>query len=375
MARERSGSASVISVAGQISIRSGRWSVAGAFAGILAACLALLACTGLAAPAPAAAAAHGAFAPLQRPGPKLTVEKAKLRHSFACSAGVRNAKVEPVLLIAATGVDSKHNFSWNYEPLFDAKGIPWCTSDQYGKRSTNNTDIQVRGEYLTYAIRRMSRMAGRKIAVMGHSQGGMAMRWPLRFWPDTRKLVDDVIGMAGTNRGTTMADSCDPKACTAADAQQASTSKFIAALNSRAQTFPRISYTEIYTDLDEVVTPQPHASSVSGPGRITNVAIQDVCPDDPDEHLGIGTASPAAAALALDALGHPGPANPDRIGPGVCAQVLMPGIDPTTFATDVAAAAAQLETSSAPERSHEPRLRCYVFKRERACRRHRFRKR
>ncbi len=273
-----------------------------------------------------------------------------------------------MLLTPATGVDSEHNFSWNYERLFDQQGIPWCASDQFGKRSTNNTNIEVRGDYVTYGIRKMSRMAGRKIAVMGHSQGGMVMRWPLRFWPDTRKLVDDVIGMAGTNHGTIEANNCATQACTAANAQQAATSNFIAALNSRAETFKGISYTELYSNIDEVVTPQPQASSVSGPGDIANISIQSVCPDDPDEHLGIGTISPTAAALALDALTHRGPADPGRIDLTVCAQKLQPGINPSTFAADVAAAAAQLETSSAPERMGEPRLRCYVFKDVRGCR-------
>jgi phage FluMu protein gp41 len=32
----------------------------------------------------------------------------------------------------------------------------------------------------------MYAMARRQIAIIGHSQGGMSMRWPLRFWPDTR---------------------------------------------------------------------------------------------------------------------------------------------------------------------------------------------
>lgn len=330
---------------------------------------ALLVCAALAAPAPAAASG---WAPLHRPGPELQVDREKLRDSLTCSAGVRDAEVEPVLLVAATGVDSEHNFSWNYEPLFDAEGIPWCASDQYGKRSTNNTNIQVRGDYLTYAIRRMHRMAGRRIAVMGHSQGGMAMRWSLRFWPDTRRMVDDVIGMAGTNHGTEMADNCDPDPCTAANAQQAASSNFIRALNSRSETFKRVSYTEIYTAIDQVVTPQPHASSVGGPGRITNVGIQQVCPNDPNEHLGIGTVSPTAAALALDALRHDGPADPARIPASVCAQTLQPGIDPATFAADVAAAAQQLATSSAPETEHEPRLRCYVFADRQDCRRQRF---
>jgi hypothetical protein len=52
--------------------------------------------------------------------------------------------------------------------------------------------------------------------------------------------------------------------------------------------------------------------------------------------------------------------------------VLQAGIDPLTFAADVAAAAAQLETSTAPERPGEPRLRCYVFADVKGCRKQRF---
>jgi triacylglycerol esterase/lipase EstA (alpha/beta hydrolase family) len=321
--------------------------------------------------APAAGAAEPDWAPLNRPGPELTVDKSKLRASLECTPDVRNAEVEPVLLTPATGVDSEHNFAWNYERLFAAEGIPYCTSDQFGKRSTNNTNIQVRGEYVVYAIRKMSKLAGRKIAVMGHSQGGMIMRWPLRFWPDTRKLVDDVIGMAASNHGTTLADNCDPDPCTAADAQQAASSNFIAALNSRAETFRGISYTEIISRIDEIVVPAT-GGFVDGPGDITNVAIQDVCPTDPNEHLGIGTISPTAAALALDALRHPGPADPARIDLTVCAQVFQPGVNPATAASDIADAANQLLSSTAPERPAEPRLRCYVYRDIRGCRKERF---
>ncbi len=29
-----------------------------------------------------------------------------------------------------------------------------------------------------------------------HSQGGMIGRWATRFWPDTRQMVDDIVGLA-----------------------------------------------------------------------------------------------------------------------------------------------------------------------------------
>ncbi|MBA2763919.1 MAG: lipase, partial [Thermoleophilaceae bacterium] len=149
--------------------------------------------------------------------------------------------------------------------------------------------------------------------------------------------------------------------CSEAGAQQAANSDFIRALNSRSETFESISYTEVYTKLDEVVTPPREAASVGGPGDITNVAIQDICPAATAEHLAVGTIDPAAAALALDALAHKGPADPARIDPLVCLQPVQPGVDPITGPPQVLAALNNLFIEGGPS-GPEPRLRCYVFK-------------
>lgn len=341
-------------------VRGFRSTGAGRVGAPRAAGLALLAVTAAAAALPVSATATK-YAPLNRPGPKLEVPRADLKASLVCTAGVRDAKREPVLLLPATGVDSEHNFSWNYERAFTQEGIPYCTSDQQGELSTNMDDIQTRGEYVTYAIRKMHKLAGRRIATLGHSQGGMITRWSLRFWPDTREMVDDVMGMAGSNHGSAGGEAtCSPD-CSAAFAQQSADSKFIAALNSGAESFERISYTEIFTNNDEVVTPPPSAG-ISGPGRITNVAIQDVCPADPEEHLSIGTSDATAYALVLDALGRRGPAKPAEVDPAVCAQSLMPGIDEATYPADVSESFSFLGNSIAtyPHVPAEPALRCYT---------------
>jgi triacylglycerol esterase/lipase EstA (alpha/beta hydrolase family) len=159
--------------------------------------------------------------------------------------------VEPVLLNPATGVTAEQNYSCNWEPALDKLGIPWCA---YTAPYHTLGDIPTSGEYLVYAIRTMYAMARRQIAIMGHSQGGMSMRWALRFWPDTRAMVDDVIGFSGSNHGTTVGGQgiCG-FGCPPADWQQFAGSDFIQALNSYAETFPGISYTEIYTHADEVV--------------------------------------------------------------------------------------------------------------------------
>ena len=319
----------------------------------LAASMCALAC------APAGAAT---FAPPDTPGPDLSVPQAKLAAALSCSAGVDRAARAPVLLVQGTGATAHDNWSWTYEPALDKLSIPWCQID-LPDHATG--DVQVNGEYVVYAIRTMFQRAGRKIAIIGHSQGGMVPRWALRFWPDTRAMVDDVIGFAPSNHGTTQAAAtCNDGSCSAADWQQWDISHFMQALNSYAETWPGISYTDVYTHTDEIVQPNAddHGSSSlhTGGGRIANVATQDICPGDTNEHLLVGLIDPVAYALAVDALDHDGPADPKRVDPGVCAQQLQPGVNPATFPADSAAAVADFEGYQATEVPAEPPLACYT---------------
>ena len=317
-----------------------------------------------------------AYAPLNRPGPALTVPAATLQAALHCSGNLAAGSLEPVLLNPATGVTPDQNFSWNYERAFTAQQRPWCAVTM---PFHTLGDIQTAGEYLVYAIRRMHAAAHRRIAVMGHSQGGMSMRWALRFWPDTRTMVDDVVGLAGSNHGTAaVAATCSPGVtkCLPADWQQGAKSNFIAALNSGAETFAGVSYTEIFTHTDEVVMPNSTDATSSsalhtGAGAIANVSTQDICPLDLDEHLAVGTIDPVAYALTMDALNHAGPAAPSRINRAVCLQLYQPGVNPLnvqTYLQVLAGAPGLLSVSlpdvnlvGAPELSAEPPLRCYVL--------------
>jgi len=315
----------------------------------------------LAAPA-AATAAEPAFAPPDTPGPPLSVAQKDLDAALQCSSrGVDHATRAPVLLVQGTGANAKDNWSWTYEPALDKLGIGWCAVD-LPDHATG--DVQVNGEYVVNAIRTMYARAGRPIAIIGHSQGGMVPRWALRWWPDTRPMVDDVIGFAPSNHGTTQASATCSDSCTAADWQQSDRANFIRALNSYQETFPGISYTNVYTRLDEIVRPNhdDHGSSSlhGGGGRITNVATQDVCPADPYEHLLIGLVDPVAYALAVDALDHDGPADPKRVSPLVCAQLFQPGVNPATAPADGLAAAVDYGGYQGKEIPAEPPLACYT---------------
>jgi pimeloyl-ACP methyl ester carboxylesterase len=306
------------------------------------------------------------YAPVDQPGPALSVPQSSLDASLHCS-GSPDSGPTPVLLVHGTGSNPSNNFGWNWEPALDHLGISWCAVALPGN---GLLDIQDAAEYVVNAIRTMHAAAGRRISIIGHSQGGMLPRWAFRFWPDARGMVDDDIGFAASNHGTTGAETLCSIPCAAADWQQSDKAQFIAALNSYQETFPGISYTEVYSHLDEIVTPNSNDSGSSsvhgGGGEITNVAIQDVCPADPSEHLAIGTQDYVAYDLAIDALTHPGPADPERAAANdstICTPLkLMPGINPATYATDFSQALADLlaNTAAAPTVPAEPPLRCYV---------------
>jgi hypothetical protein len=297
-------------------------------------------------------------------GPRpLSVPAKQLHAAFACDASLEGAARTPVLLVPGTGEDPDF-FNWNYEPALARLGIPFCTVTlpEHG-----TADIQVAAEYVVSAIRRMHARTGHRIDVIGHSQGGMVPRWGLRFWPDTRRMVDDLVGLAASNHGTTAADAVCGTGCSAATWQQRDGSKFIAALNAGSETWRGISYTSVYTHLDEIVTPNQDAQTGStalrtGPGAKSNVAVQDICPNDVADHLQLGSSDAVGYALAIDALTHAGPADASRIPMTTCLAPAQPGVNPATGPSDAAASYAKVaqQFNSGKVLSAEPPLACYV---------------
>lgn len=314
---------------------------------------------------PAAASARD-FAPVDRAGPALSVDSATLAKALVCKPEVSSSAKKPVLLVPGTTLTPRANFSWNYERAFDALGIPWCTIEL---PAAATGDIQVAGEYLVYAIRRLHELSGKKIDVLGFSQGGMVPRWALRFWPDTRAMVDDDIGLDASNHGTVDSEYCNTsKSCNASFWQQRASAEFIKGLNSFKESFAGVSYTEVFSRFDEVVVPNSDPATASsalrtGDGTISNVLVQSICPLNTSEHLAMGSYDAVGYALAIDAITHPGPADPKRIDPAVCTQPFQPGVNPATFPADYAAyvAAVGAGASGSTQLSAEPPLKCYVF--------------
>jgi hypothetical protein len=317
------------------------------------------------------------YAPVDRPGPALTPTAAELDASLTCTDSVDDATTDVVLLSPGTATTSIESFGWNWEPALNQLDIPWCAMDLPEQALG---PIDVAAQYIVHAIRTVSARSGRKVDILGWSQGGMSMRWSLRFWPDTRDLVDDVIGFAASNHGTERGSTaqCAPLGCRPAVYQQAADSEFVKALNSTTETFTGISYTNIYSRFDELVVPNASPDNCvsclsTGEGDIANIQTQQVCPLDLSDHVLIGV-SIATYVVVVDALTHDGPAVLSRLPRSSCGRLIMPGV------TDPAAANALLPSLygaigtlaiapgplpnpivKAPILHTEPAVPCYAF--------------
>ncbi|MFI7405369.1 hypothetical protein ACIBW9_33635 [Streptomyces sp. NPDC049541] len=82
-------------------------------------------------------------------------------------------------------------------------------------------------------------------------------------------------------------------------------------LYAKGDTEPGVTYTNIVTKLDEVVTPYTHQFLTAGPGAtVNNILLQNVCPLELTGHLG-SPYDPNVYQLVLNAL-DPAHATPVR---------------------------------------------------------------
>lgn len=298
------------------------------------------------------------------PGPPLATPQELLDRAIECSAGVDNSIATPVLLVHGTWTNPEETWSWGYRRVLPSSGTPVCT---VSLPDNAMGDVQRSVEYVVYAIRQLARRAGRNVSVIAHSQGALLSTLALRFWPDLAFRVDDFVGLAGVyGDGSTYMDFDCQRVCPPAEHQMRPASRLLQGYRSRP--LPDApSYTSILTLTDELVTPQPRASSLAG---ARNVVIQDFCGYlRPIDHIAI-LGDAVTHAIAIDALAHPGAADPARVSRATCLQPYMPGADVTRSLTRAPTFLATLTLPSSRDTDREPRLHCYL---DRTCKRPRLR--
>ena len=280
---------------------------------------ATLALAGLVAAAPAAAATHKGAAPASTTGRTYPVGDAatgylaELTDPTGSPAGVNvpgchppasGPKQYPVILLPGTLYDLADTFQ-ALGPILADDG--WCvyglnygataSTQLSGGRIWSVGDIPTSaGQLATFVGQVLAATGARKVDLVGWSQGGMMPRWYLRS-DGGAAYVHDLVGLAPSNHGTTvdgMSALFDdvthlglPAPLTLAQCpactQQLAGSAFLQQLNAGGDTVRGVHYTVVETEYDEVVTPYTSAF-LSGP-RVTDVTLQEQCPDDHADHL------------------------------------------------------------------------------------------
>jgi pimeloyl-ACP methyl ester carboxylesterase len=250
------------------------------------------------------------------------VDLDRLRAATRCDAELRTGEARrTVLLVHGTGSTPDEAWGWNYAVALRRAGYGVCTV-QLPDRAL--ADLGTSAQYVAFAGLRAARLSERRIAIIGHSQGGLLSVWVAKFWPNLARRTSDVISLAGPVKGTQLANAlCSVGSCAKVAWQMRRGSHFVRALNE-APTPRGTAFTSIGSRQDEIVFPQPGASTVQ---RGSTTMLQDVCPARVTDH-GFLLADAVGYALVLDALRHKGPAQPDRIDRRVCSRLVLPGVDP-----------------------------------------------
>jgi pimeloyl-ACP methyl ester carboxylesterase len=217
-------------------------------------------------------------------------------NDFAC----RSAS-PPVILVHGTFGDM--TVSWNLvSPALKAAGHCVFALDLV-RRGMAPID-QSADRLAAFVDEVRDRTGAARVSLVGHSQGGMLGRYVARF-RDKAAVIDDVVGLAPSSHGTTSPLAPGAGIFCPACAEQVAGSPFMERLNAPPEAPPPPSYTVVSTKLDEVVTPY-RSQALEG---ATNVVLQDRCPEDVTDHVGI-VYDPVALQWTLNALGRPGPADP-----------------------------------------------------------------
>lgn len=271
--------------------------------------------------------------------PKLETDQATLDAALQCTP-FTHPDLPPVLLVHGTFTSGFEQYDWTYLPLLADRGFDVCIVT-YPDRGLG--DMQVSAEYVVNALRRIHAESGRKLAMIGHSQGVSVPRWALKWWPSAREAVDDFVMEAGPNHGTTAVGafpSLVPQLTAGAVGlpevfyQFAPDSNFNTALNAGDETPGDVSYTSLYSafydELVEPAAPVPTAAvdfQQDNP-KVANILMQDVCPGRFVDHVTIGLTDRVAFELAVDAITNPGPASVDRVRDAAGGQTALCGMLP-----------------------------------------------
>jgi triacylglycerol esterase/lipase EstA (alpha/beta hydrolase family) len=256
-------------------------------------------------------------------GPALSIDPEALASSLSCPASFTGSQ-EPVLLLHGVAESPTDAWGWSYAKVLPPRGFYVCT---VALPDLGRADVQLQAEHVVHAVRTITgRSGGKKVDVVAFSTGALSSRAAVKWWPDVRGVVDDLVLLGAPNHGTVNTAWMCALRCIPTFWQAKPGSAFLRALNAGDETPGDISYTSVYSRTDLPVQPALPGTATPELAGASNIAVQDVCVARPVDHPQL-LSDPVAHAAVIDALTQPGAAAPARIDRSACLQLLAPGID------------------------------------------------
>lgn len=275
------------------------------------------------------------------------------------------AHPDPVVLVHGLSANMSNNFS-TMSPLLKNEGF--CVfALTYGRTSEGSAigglkRLEESAKELDAFVARVLAATGTvKVDLVGHSEGTVMPRYWTNFLGGAAKLDDyvmftplwngtQVLALATAvelarayNAGAVGAVEAAFSAGCASCPQFLTGSPDMNRLNAAGRALPGVTYTNIVTRYDELVT--PYTSGLLPPApNVTNITLQDGCEPDLAEHVSVAF-DPVTAQHMLNAL------DPEHALPPPCQPVLpVAGAPGTTRGAALRPATASREPGSAPRR-------------------------
>jgi len=256
--------------------------------------------------------------------PKYSVTESSLRAAIYIPPSFQGGKVQPVILMPGTGATGYLTYVGNYIRLLTGSSYAdpvWLNIPGYLLN-----DAQVNAEYAAYAINYIASITGKKVSIVGWSQGNIDIQWAFKYFTSTQKSTRNHIAISPDYAGTVNANLICPEGlpCDPSVLQQhyKGSSNFIDKMRANGGDSAYVPTTTVYSGLfDEIVEPQQGtgASAYLNDARkvgVTNNYLQGICPALPGgsfyTHEGV-LYNPIAFGLVKDALINGGVGKTSRL--------------------------------------------------------------